>query len=255
MLNKFILIVLLCSIILNSCSNITYECYDKFDDVNKNPLLFDINTLCDVTNVDMTAIFQSDFGWDKLVDQKLLYDSKQIVFEVEFSSDVPVWQIKSARDYAIIYLFNGRYDNLSPTPYENWRLSYKPKSIYVSVLIDGEILIQDYFDGVNEEHFENTQLNIDSRKIEFEQGHPLIVEIEELVGRDIVAIESIVRDAIIIQINGVKQISPETLDRIRTIAEDFSDNYTRIVLELYQNNNLYYDTFYINQEWKSGKWS
>lgn len=243
-------------VFLVSCSTATtYEFYNEFKDVNSAKLGIEIGDAENVTNLNMDKLFRTSYDWNKLKSHELFFDGKCIIFNVFFDLDVPYWQIKSVRDYIVIYLYNGHYNNISPTPYEDWRVGVKPEAVLVNIYIDDDLILQDYFDGKSELLYENTRVKYSCKSYESDLINKVKKDLEDISGCRVNYIRSMTRDGIILQFEHRNQINPENIPLILKASESLHEEFTRVVLEFYSNEMLYYDCFFYNGQWKNGKWT
>ncbi len=156
---------------------------------------------------------------------------------------------------AIIYLYNGKYNNIAPTSYENWRVGVKPESVLVNIYIDDELVVQDYLDRKTELHYENTRLNTQCKNYDSEIAKKVKTELEKISKCNLNYMKSLTRDGIILQFHNSNQINPEKIPLLLEISEQLSEEFTRVVIEFYSKDKLYYDCFFYNNKWQNGKWT
>lgn len=268
---------MLVSLVLSSCNSSSNETYYTNEDANisASPIILE-NDFENITQEEMNRIYQVNYGWTDLKSHELLWDEDTILIKFYFGENAKRWQIDAARAYTYKEMKYVYINNYELTQYQFWRMDkfieIEPR-VCAEVYIDDKLLIQDLYEDEIPIKYENTSMVVDARRInstwtkDFDQyidGHKKIYNVEyqnSLLGKAvIVQIHS--NDTINLNVTTeIKEhIKNEIADKAIRDNEQDTDNegkYLYIVLELYKDEEKYYEDVLINQEeieWKQFDW-
>lgn len=246
-----VLLLLLCILGLVACSQgeqATYEFYSDFEYESSESLKRDLSNSVDKTDSEMNTYFQSAYGLQHLKTHSVHWDEKlsQVVMQFVFSSDAPLWQMKSAKDYGLDTLVFKQYLQLELQTYQMWAFSESIQHVYVEVYVEDALLAQDYYlmDGrfVKEEaHYEANKIVCEGQKYEpkdatwKEDVQKYLPENSEIEMRS-----NLREEKVIVAITSKAQVNPENLEDIQKELSSYINEEQELIIELYDEFELYY---------------
>lgn len=212
----------------------------------------------DITDQMVNEHFQSAYGWAHLKSHHVFWDeaNSQVVMNLVFSSDSPLWEIDSARKYAESTFIKKVFHNMSPHTYQYWAQKAEISTILTHIFAEDEILLQDYYEGTRDSYsvssYENTGVTLQEQFYQFEQQEALETALKQLLPPDaeIHFKKSLVLNIPLIQIESDIQVNPENLENINDLLselpETLEDSSGTALLELYNRDGDMYYQFLLN---------
>ena len=248
--------VLTAVLLFTACSTgaeekITYDFYEKEEIIELYPVEYNMENQTDVTGAEMTSHFQQYYGWKHLLRQKLYWNEKdEVQLEFEFSKDVDLWEIEAANHYVVDTFINKKINNNLIHEYQSWGLGKEFQKIFAQVYVEDKLITQEYFEkkGSDFEHtyYETSDVLLEKQKFEPENKKELEKAIFEQFPEGDGQISyrmDLSQTCIIVSINTFSQIDPENLTAIETSFSTMIGEKKDILLELYCDEELYYQRF------------
>lgn len=106
-----------------------------------------------VTAEEMVEIFQTEYGWTDLANQKLFWDETtgRAVINYYFEALADEWQMESAREYGLkTFVFKKQNGLGNSHTYQLWAATQEITEVVIQVFCNGNLVYQDIYGGIED---------------------------------------------------------------------------------------------------------